>query len=114
MGLFAGLSYAGITGAGKDQMLAGGAIVLGYGIIGAMIALIISIFLVPILSSMLIKPLNFIYIFLIIGFVLFLKFRYDQITKDKSMENIGLLFSDTHVHRIANLYEGLLKKSSND
>ncbi len=41
---FLGLLYAGWMEAGKNQGLAGGAIVLGYGVIFAMVALIISFF----------------------------------------------------------------------
>lgn len=41
-----GLFYAGFIDAGKNQGLAGGAIVLGYGIMGAGIGLIASLFLV--------------------------------------------------------------------
>lgn len=40
---FLGLIYASITEAGKGQMLAGGTIVLGYGVIGAFIGLFLSI-----------------------------------------------------------------------
>lgn len=39
---FAGVYYAGITGAAEGQGLAGGAIVLGYGVIAAFIALLVS------------------------------------------------------------------------
>jgi hypothetical protein len=40
---FLGIVYAGITEAGKGQMLAAGAIVFGYGVIGAFIGLCLSI-----------------------------------------------------------------------
>ena len=40
---FAGLNYAGTIEAGKDQGLAGGAIVLGYGVAGAGIGLFIAL-----------------------------------------------------------------------
>lgn len=43
---FAGVYYAGITGAAEGQGLAGGAIVLGYGVISAFIALFISFVIV--------------------------------------------------------------------
>lgn len=39
---FAGVYYAGITGAAEGQGLAGGAIVLGYGVITAFVALLVS------------------------------------------------------------------------
>ncbi|MDR9367050.1 MAG: hypothetical protein RI575_17070 [Balneolaceae bacterium] len=42
---FAGVYYAGITGAAEGQGLAGGAIVLGYGVITAFIALLVSFFI---------------------------------------------------------------------
>jgi hypothetical protein len=40
---FLGIVYAGITEAGKGQMLAGGAIVFGYGVVGAFLGLCLSI-----------------------------------------------------------------------
>lgn len=40
---FLGVVYAGIIDAGKGQMLAGGAIVFGYGVIGAFIGLFASL-----------------------------------------------------------------------
>ena len=40
----AGFLYAALTGAGKGQGLAGGAIVLGYGVLSAGVAFVISIF----------------------------------------------------------------------
>lgn len=42
---FIGIQFANLIEAGKGQMLAGGAIVLFYGIIGAFIGLILSVFL---------------------------------------------------------------------
>jgi uncharacterized membrane protein YeiB len=42
---FLGIIYAGIVDAGKGQMLAGGAIVLGYGVIAAFIGLIFALFI---------------------------------------------------------------------
>ena len=41
---FIGIGYASWIEAGKGQMLAGGAIVLSYGVMGAFIGLILSIF----------------------------------------------------------------------
>ena len=41
-----GLVYAGIVDAGKDQGLAGGAIVLGYGVVGAVIGIVAAIIIV--------------------------------------------------------------------
>ena len=42
---FVGLSIAGLIEAGKHQALAGGAIVLGYGVMGAVIGLLIALFI---------------------------------------------------------------------
>ncbi|PNQ75293.1 hypothetical protein C1T31_03940 [Hanstruepera neustonica] len=42
---FLGVIYAGVTDAAKDQVLAGGAIVLGYGIISSFFALLLAFFL---------------------------------------------------------------------
>ena len=44
-GFFLGILVANIVDAGKGQMLAGGAIVLGYGVVGAVLGLAVSIIL---------------------------------------------------------------------
>jgi len=44
-GFLAGIQFAAIIEAGKGQMLAAGAIVLSYGVIGAVIGIFISVFL---------------------------------------------------------------------
>jgi len=45
VGFFLGILVANLVDAGKGQMLAGGAIVLGYGVIGAIIGLVTAILL---------------------------------------------------------------------
>ena len=55
---FAGLSYAGLTDAGEGQGLAGGAIVLGYGIAFAFGALVISVIVANTLPIRSIKRFN--------------------------------------------------------
>jgi hypothetical protein len=54
----AGIFYANMIEAGKDQMLAGGAIVLGWGVLFGGIAFIASIFIAYYTSAQIIKRLN--------------------------------------------------------
>jgi mannose/fructose/N-acetylgalactosamine-specific phosphotransferase system component IID len=44
-GFFAGIMVATLVDAGKGQMLAGGAIVLGYGVVGAVLGLVVALYL---------------------------------------------------------------------
>lgn len=53
-----GLIYAGLTDAGKNQGLAGGAIVLGYGVVGSIIGVITSLFVVGYARDGLVGKLN--------------------------------------------------------
>jgi len=45
VGFFLGILVAGLVDAGKGQMLAGGAIVLGYGVVGAGLGLVVALFI---------------------------------------------------------------------
>ncbi|MBL1213231.1 MAG: hypothetical protein HND52_07740 [Ignavibacteriae bacterium] len=56
--LFIGIFYAVLTGAAKGQGLAGGAIVLGYGVIAGILALIVSIIFAYILEEKIVLLLN--------------------------------------------------------
>jgi uncharacterized protein YacL len=91
LGFFIGVSYAGFIEAGKDQMLAGGAIVLGYGVIGAVLGLILSLFSVSRLSSKSIVRLNILFAVFILAFVLYYKLSFDRRQKAKSQEKIGMM-----------------------
>lgn len=88
-GFFLGVSYAVITEAGKDQMLAAGAIVIGYGVISAIIAFILSLFASNKLSPKTIIRLNILLSIFILGFTLFYKLKFDKRQKEKVGEVIG-------------------------
>lgn len=89
-GFFAGVQFANLIEAGKGQMLAGGAIVLGYGVIGAIIGLVLSIFISIIYKS---KPkyiirLNKIMAIVVVVFFVFFWAKY-QIKETKSQNSLG-------------------------
>ena len=87
-GLFIGIQYANIIEAGKGQMLAAGAIVLGHGVVGAVFGLIISVVISVIYKAKphLIILLNKILAVLVICFVLFFWFKYQEREKQKNIE----------------------------
>ncbi len=84
---FVGLSYAGIVEAGKNQGLAGGAIVVGYGVISAVIGLIIALFVSYKASRKFIFSLNVILALCIVGFYAYFHIRFLETQKDKEQEN---------------------------
>lgn len=77
-----GILYANLTEAGKDQMLAGGAIVLGYGVIGAFLGFIVSL-LVAYRSSR--KTIIYINSFLTLAILL--SFLYFTVSYQKRKQN---------------------------
>lgn len=79
---FAGVYYAGITGAAEGQGLAGGAIVLGYGVISAFVALLVSFIIAYYAERELIVRINQI---LGIVFLIFIAITaYRLITRERS------------------------------
>lgn len=86
MFFFLGMVIAGITGAGKGEGLAGGAIVLGYAMIAGFIAFIASIFSVKFLNETKILLLNKIFGVIVALFIAFFIYRYQtsQDSLDKS------------------------------
>jgi len=95
MFFFLGMVFAGITGAGKGQGLAGGAIVFGYGVISAVIAFISSIFIAQLLGSLLVKRLNKILIFIVAVMLALLTYRYQTRhvpLKQSFYQNAEILF----------------------
>jgi hypothetical protein len=80
---FLGLIYAGITEAGKGQMLAGGAIVFGYGIIGAFIGLCLSLFLAYKLKRSLILKINGLLALIIIASFGYFTIKYQKRQREK-------------------------------
>lgn len=83
---FLGIIYAGLINAGKGQMLAGGAIVLGYGVIGAFIGFIISLFAAKKLNRKTIIRVNIILALSIIGFYGYFHLKYLEKQKAKEHE----------------------------
>lgn len=83
---FIGVSYAGIVEAGKGQMLAGGAIVLGYGVIGSFIGLCLSIFIAFKAKRNFIIRFNVILAIAIASFFAYYTIKYQKRQKEK-LEN---------------------------
>jgi uncharacterized protein YacL len=81
---FGGLIYAGITEAGKGQMLAGGAIVFGYGVVGAFIGLCISIFTALKAQRLLIIKINGILALIVVASLSYLTLKYQKRQREKS------------------------------
>jgi hypothetical protein len=79
----AGTFIAGIAGAGKNQGLAGGAIVLGYGVAAAFIGLILAYFLTKSLSYANLIKADIILGIGLVAMLLFLNHRYKEKQKDK-------------------------------
>jgi len=87
---FVGASIVGITGAAKNQGLAGGAIVFGYAVIAAFIALIIAIVIASKVSRKLIINLNKILAILIVVLVSYFTITYQARQKEKEKEKIDI------------------------
>ena len=85
---FIGLTYAGIVEAGKGQMLAGGAIVLGYGVIGAFFGLILAIFIAVKANRSLIMKLNIFLALAIVAFFSYYTINYQKRQKVKEKGKI--------------------------
>lgn len=73
---FIGITIAGIVDAGKNQGLAGGAIVLGYAVITALIGLIISLFVASKTNRKIIFRLNIILALSIVAFFAYYQIKY--------------------------------------
>ena len=83
---FVGISVAGIVDAGKNQGLAGGAIVLGYAVVGAVIGLILSLLVANKTSRKVIFRLNIILALSILGFIAYYQIRYQNRQEAKMKE----------------------------
>ncbi|WP_456439724.1 hypothetical protein [Psychroserpens sp.] len=84
---FIGLSYAGIIEARKGQMLAGGAIVLGYGVIAGCIGFLLSIFVVYKSNRKIIIRVNILLTICIAAFYIYYHLKYKERQKVKELEN---------------------------
>ncbi len=81
-----GVLVVGITGAAKAQGLAGGAIVLGYGIIGAGVGLILSLVLASKLEKKIIVRANWVLLVALIGAFFYLQHNYTKRQELKQQE----------------------------
>ena len=88
-GFFAGLFVAMMVDAGKDQMLAGGAIVLGYGVVGALVGIILAIFILINYRKKvsLIKKLNILLTVLVLGLWIYfwMQYKIREVEKSKQL-----------------------------
>jgi len=85
---FIGVTYAGIVEAGKGQMLAGGAIVFGYGVIAAFIGLVLSIFIAIKASRSFIIKFNVFLFITIASFFAYYTIKYQNRQKEKAKEKL--------------------------
>ena len=83
---FVGISYAGLVEAGKNQGLAGGAIVFGYGIMAAVIGLVIALFVAYRTNRKTIFWLNIILTVAIVVFNVFYHIKFLERQKVKALE----------------------------
>jgi hypothetical protein len=88
---FLGLVYAGITDAGKGQMLAGGAIVLGYGVIGMLIGLVFSLIAAFKVKRIIIIRLNVVFILIIAASIIFIKINYQKRQEARSVDGQSIM-----------------------
>ncbi|MBK6622835.1 MAG: hypothetical protein IPG32_18970 [Saprospirales bacterium] len=73
--LFVGMSVAGITGAGKGQGLAGGAIVLQYGLIFGVIGVVVAVIFASRASQKAVVTANKILALLLVAMLVFVAWR---------------------------------------
>lgn len=85
-----GVSYAGVVEAAKGQMLAGGAIVVGYGVISAVIGFIISLVIAYKINRRIIIKLNILLAIFIAGFWAYYQIKYQQRQDAKKLEKENL------------------------
>ncbi|MFD1163235.1 hypothetical protein [Hwangdonia seohaensis] len=85
---FLGLIYAGITEAGKGQMLAGGAIVFGYGVIGAFIGLCLALVLAYNLKRHFIIKINVLLALIIATSFAYFTIKYQKRQKEKEQQKM--------------------------
>ena len=97
---FIGLSYAGLVEAGKHQGLAGGAIVLGYGVVASGIGLILALFAAWKANGKTVFRLNIILALCILAFITYVHFKYQERQDAKQQENLGLEQSTTPIKQV--------------
>jgi hypothetical protein len=82
----AGVYFAGLTGAGKNQGLAGGAIVLGWGVLFGGIAFFASFFIVHYAPQKVIVRLNYVLLLLVVMAYGITHYRFIQKQKRKTQQ----------------------------
>ena len=85
-----GLLYAGWIEAGKNQGLAGGAIVLGYGVLFAAVAFVLSIIVAYKVQLAGIKKLNIVFTILLVSGILLVWHTSQERKKERSQESESL------------------------
>ncbi|NJX14240.1 hypothetical protein [Tamlana crocina] len=83
---FVGLSYAGLVGAGKNQGLAGGAIVLGYGVVAMFLGLLVALLVAYKFQRKLVFRLNIALAVSIVGFWGYFHLKYLEKQKARALE----------------------------
>ncbi len=83
---FVGLSYAGLVGAGKNQGLAGGAIVLGYGVVGIFVGLLVALLVAYKFEREVVFKINIALAISIVGFWAYFHVKYLEKQKAKALE----------------------------
>jgi len=96
---FIGLLYAGWIDAGKNQGLAGGAIVLGYGVIFAFVALLISFFGTYRLEHKSMVRGNIVLTILILASFLWIKYKTDKRREERKASQKERLEPTTPIHK---------------
>lgn len=88
MSFFIGMSLAALFGAAKNQGLAGGAIIFGYGVVAAIIGIIISLVIASKANKKVIIRLNLFFTLIITAFIVYIYFnKYRQNLSIESNEN---------------------------
>ena len=120
---FVGISFAGIVGAAKNQGLVGGAILLGYGVISAVIGVIIALLISYKSNRPLIIRVNVILVICCLGFYVWYHVKYIERQKENDQEDIkteqpkqqttpiglpvGLVSDDTQIQDITSFGLGM-------
>jgi len=89
---FVGASYAGIVEAGKNQGLAGGAIVLGYGVIASVIGFVIALIVANKVNRKTTIWINIILALSIVGFYIYFHLKFLERKKAREEQAAGLYF----------------------
>lgn len=98
---FAGVYYAGITGAAEGQGLAGGAIILSYGVITAFVALLVSVVITHYVSHEIIIHANQILGIIFMIFIAITAYRLLTSERPETVSeptSLQITKSPSHIH----------------